>query len=355
MAENASSSSLDPLPIPPANLSVCSSHEEDLASQKSEELINERVAAFLNSYGLSPFQANVAKAWLTRMSDPESEEDLKRVKEWFFMQLNNTKPKSSTIPPFQKGCPDIIPGLRAFPWWSADLLPWLHDLEASYETVRNELFSLRKGHHGKSPIEGFQPYRAPSWASGTKADDGVGKVGTDSGAWHVFYLYLHNIKFEENLEKCPVTTELLTRVLPRSSNYKHAFFSVLAPNTHVTQHHGPTNKKLRVHLPLVVPEGGHSKLRVADDTRVIREGKCYCFDDSFEHEAWNDHPSEPRIVLIIDVWHPDLSLKEVKFLTFLQDASLRADRQLAQGQEDTFYSIIEEAKTLDVDEKAIWG
>jgi aspartate beta-hydroxylase len=42
------------------------------------------------------------------------------------------------------------------------------------------------------------------------------------------------------------------------------------------------------------------------------------FDDSFEHEAWNDHPSATRIVLIVDVWHPDLTPKETKFMAFLQ-------------------------------------
>ena len=47
------------------------------------------------------------------------------------------------------------------------------------------------------------------------------------------------------------------------------------------------------------------------------------FDDSFNHEAWNDHPCEARIALIFDVWHPDLSAREVKFLSFLQTAAMK--------------------------------
>jgi len=65
-------------------------------------------------------------------------------------------------------------------------------------------------------------------------------------------------------------------------------FSALAPGTHIRKHNGPTNKKLRVHLPLVVPDG--CRLRVGDTTVAVEAGVPLCFDDSFEHEAWNDNP-----------------------------------------------------------------
>lgn len=60
-----------------------------------------------------------------------------------------------------------------------------------------------------------------------------------------------------------------------------------------------------------------SRLRVADDTRDIVAGKAMAFDDSFEHEAWHDG-AQTRITLIVDIWHPDLSDREVKFLGHLQ-------------------------------------
>ena len=40
------------------------------------------------------------------------------------------------------------------------------------------------------------------------------------------------------------------------------------------------------------------------------------FDDTMEHEAWNDGP-EDRVVLIFDIWHPDLSEQEKRELTLL--------------------------------------
>ena len=74
------------------------------------------------------------------------------------------------------------------------------------------------------------------------------------------------------------------------------------------QHHGPTNKKLRIHLPLVGAAG--SSMRVADTLLRGEEGKCLVFDDSFEHEAWHEGDAT-RIVLVFDVWHPDLTDREV--------------------------------------------
>ena len=46
--------------------------------------------------------------------------------------------------------------------------------------------------------------------------------------------------------------------------------------------------------------------RVHDETRHWQLGKCLWFDDSFEHEVWNQS-DEARLVLICDMWHPDLS------------------------------------------------
>jgi hypothetical protein len=86
----------------------------------------------------------------------------------------------------------------------------------------------------------------------------------------------------------------------------------------VAKHHGSTNKKLRCHLPLRVPKGTGAEgdpppcwLRVGSQTVPVQEGVAIVFDDSFEHEAANDHSSEPRVVLVVDFWHPDFSDEEV--------------------------------------------
>ena len=83
-----------------------------------------------------------------------------------------------------------------------------------------------------------------------------------------------------------------------------AMFSLLAPHTSIPPHNGVNNTRLLCHLPLIVPEG--CWFRVGADTRPWREGEAIVFDDTIEHEASN--PSDLlRVVLIFDLWHPDLS------------------------------------------------
>ena len=118
----------------------------------------------------------------------------------------------------------------------------------------------------------------------------------------------------------------------------------LAHSTHVAKHHGSTNKKLRCHLPLKVPKNDKNMgllpsslpsisststsisssrsslptstsccwLRVADQIVELEEGVAVIFDDSFEHEAANEHPTQPRVVLVVDFWHPDFDDEEVR-------------------------------------------
>lgn len=76
------------------------------------------------------------------------------------------------------------------------------------------------------------------------------------------------------------------------------------PGVHVWPHCGPTNCRIRAHLGLVVPEG--PRIRVVNETRTWNVGEFIAFDDSFEHEVWHDGDSL-RLVLIVDMWHPDLS------------------------------------------------
>ena len=60
-------------------------------------------------------------------------------------------------------------------------------------------------------------------------------------------------------------------------------------------------------LPLVVPP--QCRFRVGSDTREWREGQAWVFDDTIEHEAWNDS-EVPRAILIFDTWHPALTRAE---------------------------------------------
>lgn len=83
-----------------------------------------------------------------------------------------------------------------------------------------------------------------------------------------------------------------------------AGFSRLAPHAHVKPHVGWAASVYRLHLGLVVPEG--CRLRVGSETRPWREGRCLIFDDTVEHEAWNDS-DRPRAVLLLDFLRPGVA------------------------------------------------
>jgi hypothetical protein len=100
-----------------------------------------------------------------------------------------------------------------------------------------------------------------------------------------------------------------------------------------------------------VPKEGRCRLRVGDEVCVLQEGKCLVFDDSYEHESWNDDPEASRICLIMDIWHPDLTKKEVKFMNFLQNAALKAEKNMIAQRDAERKQQAEEAMEANQSEK----
>ena len=91
--------------------------------------------------------------------------------------------------------------------------------------------------------------------------------------------------------------------------FSYTFFSTMSPQASIAAHYGACNLKLRCHFPLFVPE--EAFLSVAGDARPWEEGKMVIFDDSYEHEAANLSPDKERVILLIDIWHPDLVPAEI--------------------------------------------
>jgi len=81
---------------------------------------------------------------------------------------------------------------------------------------------------------------------------------------------------------------------------------------HIEPHLGPTNMRLRCHLGINIPDGDCG-LTVGGETRHWREGECLVFDDSLLHESWN-RTGQARVVLVVDLWHPDLTPAEIAYL-----------------------------------------
>jgi aspartyl/asparaginyl beta-hydroxylase (cupin superfamily) len=105
-------------------------------------------------------------------------------------------------------------------------------------------------------------------------------------------------------------------------------FSILEPRTRIPPHTGVNNARLICHLPLIVPPG--CGFRVGAETRAWEPGKAFVFDDTIEHEAWNDS-ERMRVVLIFDIWHPDLTPPERAMIT-----AMMAGMNAFVGESGTF-------------------
>jgi aspartate beta-hydroxylase len=128
----------------------------------------------------------------------------------------------------------------------------------------------------------------------------------------------------------PMTASLLLQLnheglLFTGTPFGYAFFSTLHASSKIAAHTAPMNFRLRVHLPLQVPEHTSSTterpacgIRVGPLTRTWHEGKALVLDDSYEHEVWNETSSQ-RVVLLVDLWHPDVTLVERKEIVALFD------------------------------------
>ncbi len=192
------------------------------------------------------------------------------------------------------------PGLAAVEFHERDEFPWLEALEARTQDIRSEVLSVWAD---GSPA--LVPY--VNYADGAPLDQWAQL--NRSLSWSAFHLVLDGTPVEANCRRCPATMAALALVdQPRiPGRSPSAMFSILRPKTRIPPHTGVANTRLVVHLPLIVPEG--CGFRVGGETRQWREGEAWVFDDTIEHEAWNES-DEPRAILICDVWSPRLSPDE---------------------------------------------
>lgn len=199
-----------------------------------------------------------------------------------------------------------FPGLPQRTFYEREEFNWVEALEAATDDIRTELQQLM------SQDSGFKPYLE---AEGNEPNF-VGNLNIiDSLNWGACYIYEYGKLIEQNASLCPKTTEALDKVpLPYiPSQTPIALFSKLKPGIKIPPHHGLLNTRLICHLPIIVPKdcGG---IRVGHQTRTWEEGKTLIFDDSIEHEAWNNS-NEERVVLLFDIWRPELTEDERRLIT----------------------------------------
>lgn len=188
------------------------------------------------------------------------------------------------------------PFLPADEYFDRDHFPWLERLEAQTDIIRGEFLALLEtGGDGLEPYVRQEPGTSPNkWS-----------VLDNSPAWSAYFLWKHGVRQDDACARCPQTAALL-QTLPMSDipgRSPSVFFSLLRPGAHIPPHTGVTNVRAIVHLPLVVPPA--CRFRVGGETRQWEEGRAFVFDDTIEHEAWNESDAL-RAILIFDVWNPHL-------------------------------------------------
>jgi beta-hydroxylase len=186
---------------------------------------------------------------------------------------------------------------------------WTAPLRDSWQAIRDEALAVA-----------LQGQAAPSLATISPDHRAIARVNM----WRSFFLWGYGCPIDDNIARCPATTAAV-RQIPGLAT---AFFSILAPGTHIPAHRGVTKGLITCHLGLIVPRDGDVRMLVGD--RVVRwaEGETLVFDDTYTHEVWNE-TSGTRVVLLIQFRRPlrnpgkmiaEFCLERIRRSAFVQEA-----------------------------------
>ena len=202
--------------------------------------------------------------------------------------------------------------------------PWTSQLEVHWKLIRAELEQVLRE---RDKLPAFHQIM-----------DEVRTITSDD-QWKTYWLIAAGVDCRENQLRCPETMHQLQQI----PGVLTAFFSILAPGKQIPPHRGAYNGILRCHLGLIVPQPAeHVAIRVGNHICHWREGEVLIFDDSFNHEVWNNTDGW-RVVLFIDFarplrqpWHllNHALLGVARFLPFLRRANKRH-----RDWRKTFYSV----------------
>lgn len=187
--------------------------------------------------------------------------------------------------------------------------PWTQMLRENWQAIRAEAEAVALCGRASPSLSTISPdHRAIAQAD----------------MWRSFFIWGYGYRIDDNADRCPRTAALVERIPGLNS----AFFSILAPGTHIPAHRGVTKGLITCHLGLIVPRDGDVRMRVRD--RIVRwaEGETLVFDDTYDHEVWNDTDGT-RVVLLIQFgrplrnpgkWFADLFMGFVRRSAFVQEA-----------------------------------
>ncbi len=214
------------------------------------------------------------------------------------------------------------------PVFEAKDFEFLRPIEANWQTILAELQEVMKNRDAVPSFHEVSPDQ---------------KKISKGNAWKTFILYGFGYRSEKNCAQCPETARLLAQV----PKLQTAWFSIMSPGYHIPPHKGVTKGIVRVHLGLIVPQDRENcYMRVDTEKCMWAPGECLVFDDTFEHEVYNN-TDEDRVVLLFDFDRPMrwpgrfvnwLLLSIVKWSSYVQ-----VPRKNMQDFEDRFQAAVRKA------------
>lgn len=208
------------------------------------------------------------------------------------------------------------------PTYDTAYFPWLQPILAAVPQIRQEALTILQHSKAIPPFRDFAP--------------GHERIAPSANDWRSFFFYGYGYPIEENLKRCPIVADAVKHVPGLVS----AIYSVVGPGAHIRRHRGVSKAIMTAHIGLIIPrEAEKCRMDVAGTNVIWREGQAWVFDDTYEHEVWNE-TDEVRVLLLIQFRRPmrqpgrivaDSLVGFVRHSSFVQ----RARRNLAYW-EDAF-------------------
>jgi aspartyl/asparaginyl beta-hydroxylase (cupin superfamily) len=190
-----------------------------------------------------------------------------------------------------------FPELPHIQYYDTKQFDWVPEIVEQADVIREELLSVI------SSEQVFDPYVQHALNAPTATNMKLRLM--DDDGWSAYHLYKDSDAQADHMARCPKTLEILkVAPIPKIRSVSPSIlFSKLTAGSHIPPHTGICNARILCHLPLIAPPG--CWLRVGNQVREWTDGEMLIFDDTIEHEAKNP-TSETRVVLIFDIWRPEL-------------------------------------------------
>ncbi|MEO9130216.1 MAG: aspartyl/asparaginyl beta-hydroxylase domain-containing protein [Sphingomonas sp.] len=255
-----------------------------------------------------------------------------------------TKPAKADVRKESGNRPDPAPKPRASHAPALTLIARMPPPGAALNANRNRPFILQIGKHlrgvfdrliASSSLVSNAPVldvRDFAWTALLRAEwqairdeaVAVARLDTEVDRRRCFVLWGYSVPIEDNIAECPRTAAIIAQIPGLNS----AFFSIVAPGTHIPEHRGMTKGLITCHLGLIVPRDGDARMRVGN--RIVRwaEGETLVFDDTYSHEVWND-TSSTRVLLRVQFegplrnpgkWVADVFLQLLRRSAFVRES-----------------------------------